>query len=232
MIQASSDETALKKYSIGYCYLWNTLTQVMISNQENERAIQLVKLAIKRTELNEYSSLVDLIRYKCRLGQILSLVGELEEAVSVLQETIAQLDQSMIGVNQQSLETSKVYIYLYLALALAHQGHAKDAKYYYDLGERFNSDLPDLVFTKFEIRFLLSLFSYEDYQTLCNDWIEKKNELKDEEIYQYSIDRVQRMVTFSKKYIYLESTIPDDMFNELRLISSLQYQEFGHCAAF
>ena len=135
-------------------------------------------------------------------------------------------------MNHKPLETSKVYIYYYLARALAHQGQAKEAKHYYDLGERLNSDLPDLVFTKFEILFLLSLFSYEDYQTLYNDWIAKQNESKDKQLYRYSIDRVQRVLSFTQKYIHDESPIPPNAFNELRLISSLQYQEFGHCAAF
>ena len=78
------------------------------------------------------------------------------------------------------------------------------------------------MFTKFEIWFLLSLFSYEDYQTLCNDWIEKQNQSKDEELNKYSIDRVHRVLTFSKKYIYHESSIPHDAFKELRKSFSLQ----------
>ncbi|MAA78579.1 MAG: hypothetical protein CL916_04910 [Deltaproteobacteria bacterium] len=226
-------ESELRTYPVSYCYLWNTLALVMASNGEVDKALGLVKLAVKRTLLNEYSSLADLVRYNCRLGQILSVSGQSAEAIEVLKEVIKSLDDQAM-VSDQQLETTRIFVHIYLARALAHQGLASEANHYYRLSEQMGGGAVELLFAKFEIRFLLSIYHYEDYQSVSNDWLHEQSKLESEirQLHKYTIDRVETVAVFTNFLIQQEKSISAEDLVDLSKIYKNQYIEHGHCAVF
>jgi hypothetical protein len=210
------------------CMIWNTLSQALWMDGRVDEALQCTDWAIERAEGNY----ADLLRYRCRRGQLLGLRGPSGAQASYdLLSTIKSELNNLDVREHRGIQSSRVYVLAYLARAAALLNLGEESYQTLIESERYGGS-SELMFVQQEVRFRLVGLDHCDFSEERERWLSAQNELTAQEKKSYTklrlIDRVELVQSRAESYAH--GRIP--VISEDRPLYQIQLDDTGRCATY